>query len=123
MRDFIRPALWFALFFAIGLTFVHDLGGPISNQLRAQDVAQKTVEEAIAEYLRSDGSELAASQAAQAYAQSNGAKVYGWKVADNKLTVWIEMRASKDKTWVAGRLWSDYETATVARSDFTDNLR
>jgi hypothetical protein len=123
MRDFIKPALWFAFFFAIGLTIVHDLGGPVSSQLRAQDVAQRTVETAIAEYMRSDKSEIAASQAAQAYAQSNGARVYGWELGNNKLTVWIEMRSLKKDTWIAGRLWSDYETATLARSEFTDSLR
>jgi len=123
MRDFIKPALWFALFFAIGLTIVHDLGAPVSNQLRVQDVAQRTVEEGIAEYMRSDQSEIAASNAAQAYAEKNGAKVYGWELGNNKLTVWLEMRAYKDRTWVAGRLWSDYETATLARSQFTDSLR
>lgn len=123
MRDFIKPALWFAFFFAIGLTVVNDLGGVVYNQLRVQDVAQKTVEEGITEYLRSENSEIAASQAAQAYAQRNGAKVYGWELGNNKLTVWVEIRGSKDKTWVVGRLWSDFETATVVRSQFTDSLR
>jgi phage terminase Nu1 subunit (DNA packaging protein) len=123
MRDFIKPALWFAFFFAIGLTIVHDLGAPISNQLRVQDVAQRTVEEGIAEWMREDKNEIAAAKAAQDYAERNGAKVYGWEMENQKLTVWVEMRAYKDRTWIAGRLWSDYETATLARSQFTDSLR
>lgn len=123
MRDFIKPALWFAFFFAIGLTLVNDLGGVLYNQLRAQDVAQQTVEQAIQTYQSSGQSEIEASRVAQEFAKGKNARVYGWQLEGNKLTVWVEIRSSKDKTWVVGKLWSDFETATLAKSQFTDNLR
>lgn len=120
MRDFIKPAIFIAVVFAIGVVLIHDLGGVMFGYLRVEGATQKVAEESARVY-RATGDKIAASRAAVSAGKEENVEVYGWELKGNNLTVWT--RVQPRKTLVLRYLISDFETKTAAQSQYTELLK